>query len=332
MQQPQVTIIVVPRDHFSDTRESLESIFEHTNPPYKLVYVDGGSPVDIQRYLQSQALTKQFQLIRSECFLSPNHARNIGLRKVSTPYVVFIDNDVIVAPGWLQALVECAEETGAAIVSPLNCERKPLHETIHFAGGEASVKQDTGSESVQRHIVDKIYLQGQRSAEILGRLKREPTGAAEFHCMLVRTAIFEKVGLFDEKMLSTRENLDFCMMVKEAGGTIYFEPRSVITYLPPERLQWSEAPFFALRWSDAWDLSSFHHFRDKWNLVEDQYFKKQYRVLGWRRREILIRLTLLRWIPSWRVQNSLARILFPIEKLLNRFVTRRYHRSTQWQS
>ncbi|MGB3754791.1 MAG: glycosyltransferase, partial [Rivularia sp. (in: cyanobacteria)] len=117
--KPEVTIIVAPRERFSYTRESLESIYEHTQLPFKLIYVDGGSPSHIQNYLETQAAEKQFEVIRTEHYLSPNHARNLGLRKVDTKYVVFIDNDVVVTPGWLKTAVDCAEETNATVVSPL---------------------------------------------------------------------------------------------------------------------------------------------------------------------------------------------------------------------
>jgi GT2 family glycosyltransferase len=327
MDAPRVTIVVVPRDHFSDTRESLESIFAHTEIPFKLVYVDGGSPRHVQQYIESMARIKHFNVIRTDHYLSPNHARNIGLRELTTTYVVFMDNDAVVAPGWLQPLVECADETGAVVVSPLNCERKPLHQTIHFAGGEASVQPIRSANPMGRHIIDKIYLSGQPLETMHNSLKREPTGAAEFHCMLVRSSIFDKIGPFDEAMLSTRENLDFCMKVKEADGSVYFEPRSIITYLPPAPLHWSDVPFFLLRWSDGWDLSSFQRFRDKWNLVEDHYFQREYKNLGWRRKEIFIKGTLLWWIPSWKVRIYLTNRLAPLEKALNRFVSKRYQRS-----
>src|SRR5207249_8335576 len=56
---------------------------------------------------------------KTERHLVPNEARNIGLRRVRTRYVVFIDNDAVPAPGWLERMVECAEETGAWVVGPL---------------------------------------------------------------------------------------------------------------------------------------------------------------------------------------------------------------------
>ena len=60
MPSPNVTIVVVPRDHFSDTRESLESIYANTDLPFDLVYVDGGSPRRIARYLREQSKAGTF--------------------------------------------------------------------------------------------------------------------------------------------------------------------------------------------------------------------------------------------------------------------------------
>ncbi len=45
---PKVTLVVVPRERFSFTMTSLENIYEMTDIPFKLVYVDGGSPAPIR--------------------------------------------------------------------------------------------------------------------------------------------------------------------------------------------------------------------------------------------------------------------------------------------
>lgn len=50
--QASITIIVVPRERFSYTQQSLESIYTHTHLPFELVYVDAGSPKHIYKYLQ----------------------------------------------------------------------------------------------------------------------------------------------------------------------------------------------------------------------------------------------------------------------------------------
>src|SRR6266516_1506210 len=116
-----VTIVVVPREQFSKSQISLESIYAATPPPFRLVYVDGNSRSSLRRYLEQQAAARGFQLIRTENYLTSNEARNLGRREVCTEYVAFLDNDVFVQPGWLQTLLRCAVETGAWVVGPLYC-------------------------------------------------------------------------------------------------------------------------------------------------------------------------------------------------------------------
>ena len=300
-----VTIVVVPRDHFGDAEESLESVLAQTEPPFELVVVDGGSPAATSRYLRAAQARAGFRLVATSHPLSPNQARNLGAAGVRTRYLVFLDNDVVVAPGWLPPLVACAEETGASLVGPVVCEGRPLHTRIHFTGGELRVERGAGA----GHLVDTI-------------LKDEPaerrrTDSAEFHCVLVRTADLARIGGLDERLLSTRENLDFSMAVAAAGGSIWLEPRSRITYLAPDPLRLSDVPYFALRWSDAWDRASFERLREKWGLAHDAYFEKQYGILGWRRRELLMKGCLLRWLPSTRLRNAAERALRPLERAVN---------------
>ncbi len=327
MIEPQVTIIVVPRERFSLTRESLESIYEHTQIPFRLVYVDGGSPSHIRRYLEAQAREKDFQLIRTDYYLSPNYARNLGLAQVSTKYVVFMDNDVVVAPNWLKHLVQCAEDTGATVVSPLICQGQPLHEEVHCAGGESAVLLENKYGRVRRRLHDKIYKQGRKIASLRDSLQRQETGLAEFHCMMVRTEIFEQIGMLDQAMMNTKEHVDFCVSVATAGGSVYLEPSSLVTYITGQPLQWSDISFYMLRWSDAWGLTSLNRLREKWNLTEDNYYQHWYN--GWseylvgRRKVFIIRPMLLKYAfgrAGGRVENTLVRM----EKLLNRYLTTRY--------
>ncbi|MEC4886413.1 MAG: glycosyltransferase [Scytonema sp. PMC 1070.18] len=322
--EPKVTIVVAPRERFSYTQQSLESIYEHTEYPFELIYVDGGSPSHIKNYLADKAKEKQFQLIRTENYLSPNSARNIGLRQVTSEYVVFIDNDVVVTSGWLKALVQCAEETKATIVSPLICQGTPVHEEVHCAGGESGVKVEIKGETTRRKIIEKIYKQGRKVADVLPQLQRQETGLAEFHCMMVRTEIFQKIGLLDEALLNTKEHVDLCMLVAEAGGTVYIEPTSIVTYVPGPPLVWTDIHYYMLRWSDAWELASLKRLRDKWNLTEDEYFKNKYKRLGWRRDMSLIS-PLARKAPFGKIgARIVGKLLYHMDKILNRYITNRY--------
>lgn len=309
-----VTIVVVPRERFSLTRRSLESLYERTTVPFTLVYVDGGSPRPIKRYLEAQARAKGFELIRSNSYLTPNQARNAGLGRVNSPYVVFVDNDVVFAPGWLDALVRCAEETGAWVAGPLYCIGPPEFKIVHMAGGIAHISQHRG----KRQLFEAHRFRERPLETLHPRIHRGPCELVEFHCMLVRTEIFQRLGPLDESILTSPEHIDFCLAVREAGGAIYFEPDSLITYLSPPPFAWSDIPYYLTRWSDEWNRASLTHFRRKWNLPEDdRCLNNHYAWLTSHRQLALEPLrSLIRRTLGWRRGISAERIL---ERALQRF-------------
>ncbi len=323
MTNPQVTVVVVPRERFSYTARSLESIYEHTDIPFSLVYIDGGSPARVKRYLAQQARQKNFKLIRIERYLSPNQARNLGLQQVETRYAVFVDNDVIVSPGWLKPLVDCAEKTSAWVVSPLTLIGAPGTQTIHAGGGTLNIKEEQG----QRVFNIKHGFAGKSLADVAADLNPQPSELAEFHCMLVLTEAALRTGPFDERLLSMHEHEDFCLAVRGCGGSVYFEPRSVITYTAPPPFAWSDLPFFMLRWSETWNAKSHQHFRDKWGISKDdkniaiaREFARSHRRLSLRLvRGVARRLSrFCRWHPNSMEQKC----LFPAEERVNRYLVR----------
>lgn len=271
MNKFKVTIIVVPRERFSYTQQSLDSIYQNTSLPFKLIYVDVNSPPQIKRYLKIQAREKKFQLIRVDRFLTPNQARNLALKTVDTEYVLFIDNDVLVKPGWLEKLVDCADRTKAWIVGPLCLEGDDFAK-VHMAGG-SYVFKPRGSERwmIMRRPCFRTSL-----SKVRTEFRRQATQAIEFHCVLVRRQFFEETGLLDEQIMGMGQEDDLCLTALESGKQIYFEPSSVITYVPPQTLMWSEMPFFYMRWNRAWCEASINRMREKWNLAEDAPVMKNY--------------------------------------------------------
>jgi len=257
-----VTIVVVPRERFSHSERSLANIYEHTTCPFKLIYVSGGAPAPIQRYLERESQERGFQLIRAPHYLSPNKARNLGIHEIDTKYVVFLDNDALVMSGWLEALVQCAEETGAWVVGPLYFIGEFEHQIVHMAGGVVHTKEQEG----KRILYEEQYHYNTPLADVRVPLRRQTCGHLEFHCMLVRTDVFERLGPLDEGLLSVHEHIDFCLTVRNAGGSVYLEPKAVTTYVPPPPCKWWDLPFFMLRWSEDWNLATARHFNEKWGV------------------------------------------------------------------
>ena len=260
-----VTVAVVPRERFSFTQRSLDSILDGTEQPYQLVYVDGGSPPPVRDYLARRASQRNFRLVRTEHFLSPNMARNLALAEVRTKYVVFIDNDALVSPGWLTALVDCAEATGAWVVGPLYCEREPIATRIHMAGGLGDFVVQDG----RRVFRESHCYYGRSVAEVRPLLYRKPVEIIEFHCVLVRMAAIQRIGLLDERLPAQAEHWDLSLLTHRAGGEVYLEPDSIVTYVPPTTFDPTDRPYFQLHWSHAWVDTSLQRFREKWDLAAD---------------------------------------------------------------
>jgi GT2 family glycosyltransferase len=291
MTEPQVTIVVVPREQFSKAQASLESIYAATSTPFELVYVDGNSPPRLRRYLAEQAAARGFTLLRTERYLTSNEARNLAVPHVRTKYVAFVDNDVFVLPGWLEALLRCAEETGAWVVGPLYCygtDGSGAPHIVHTAGADLRIVDDGG-----RHLHEEHRHVNRPVAEVRSQLRREPIDLVEFHCMLVRRSALERIGALDERLLSFFDHIDICLATHEAGGTVYFEPEGVVTHLAPPPFEWVDVPYFLLRWSDAWLRSSLRHFGGKHRLSANDrefqnhvWFRNQHRrrlIAGMRR-------------------------------------------------
>jgi len=292
---PKVTVAVVPRERFGVASACLDRLLAVTSEPHALIYVDGNSPRWVRRRIESRAREHRFTVLRSDRYLSPNQARNLALARTRTPYVVFIDNDVVVQAGWLEALVACADETQASFVSPLigwGSAERPL---VHAVGGEASIV----IEGDRRRLRETFgWRMDQPVSEIRSGLQRQRCTNAEFHCILVRTDVARAVGGFDPALRGAMEHVDFSLLTANEAGGGWFEPGSEVVYL--RHAGWIGAlhPYFWLRWSRAWLEPSISHFMAKWGLSrDDPRLREHRRFLEW-----------MRWGVLWWPRMGMRRI------------------------
>lgn len=263
---PELTIVHVPRERYGATERSLESIVRHSSGvPHRLLILDADSPPPVAAYLRKRAASlEDAELLRFDFAMTPNELRNEAIRRLATPYVVFVDNDAIVTEGWLAPLLRAAREHDAWVVGPTMLIGEPEAGKIHLAGGDCEIVEREGSRRysyLQQHFCD------QSLSEVGDALRAGPCTCIEFHCMLVAKKAFDRLGLLDEGFMSFVECDAFCLDVVAAGGSIYFEPDSIVTYVPPrESLDGADLAYFLLRWSDEWNERSLETFLAKYDL------------------------------------------------------------------
>jgi len=286
-----LALVVVPRERHGLAPRVLEAAHEATQLPLETVAVDAGAPPRQAAALERACLRTGAARIRSETFLTPNQARNVGAE-----YVLFLDNDVVLAPGAPEALVRCADETGADVVGPLYCIEEPLHRRVHMAGGLAHFeKRPRGRPFVERHLGSWRHVDELDPAPV-----RAPSEHQEFHCMLVRRSALRHHGPLDESLLTiTETQLDLCLRVRLAGGSVWFEPEARATYLRPPPFEPGDLPYYLWRWNDAWAAEGLRRFARRWKLADDDPFPL-------RRRRWVASHRLRPWKPLWRALGHLG--------------------------
>jgi hypothetical protein len=195
----------------------------------------------------------------------------------------------------------------------VTCIGLPECEVVHSAGGVAHIDEQHG----RRRLVHDNHHERARYRDISPRLQRTSTELVEFHCVLVRTDLLERVSL-DEGILNDPQHVDFCMLVREAGGHIYLEPTALVTQLAPPPVRWSDLPFFLQRWNGPATRHSLRHFTRKWHLPPDD--PSVQRLAEWlvNRRRLAFRSLHHRVERAlgWRIGTRLERAcLAPLEAL-----------------
>lgn len=311
------TVVMVARDTFQKSAASLAGVCRDVQGNARILFVDSGLPKRAQREVDAVAAEHDVAVLRFDRYLSPNEARNLAMQHVTTPLTVFIDNDVDVSPGWFAWLERCALETGAAVVAPTTLLAERGRSFVHQVGGEAHVEEHDGQ---------RIFRTTQWHGESVpgdGGAERQETEEAEFHCMLVDSAWFRRVGGLDEEFLSLFDHSDFSMRVRAAGGTVWAEPRSVVSYGRPAFIAQSERDYYVLRWSDEWNHRSEHRLQEVWGV--DDFPRGPGRWAGERRR--------YGYRPYSTPFNRLGRFGRPVvdfvDQAMQRRVLRNWKRSMQ---
>ncbi len=139
---------------------------------------------------------------------------NQGAREASRPLLVFLNDDTVPAPGWLESLVEAFDEPDVGIAG--SCLRYPHTLALQHAG-------------VDFDLDDNGLLRAYNITNELENLTRDVpavTGA----CLAIRSDLFSAAGGFDEEFRNGYEDVDLCLRVRDVGWRIRYVAESVVLH------------------------------------------------------------------------------------------------------
>jgi O-antigen biosynthesis protein len=207
-------IVVCIHNALEDVVRCLNSVDRARIGRERLILVDDGSDSETRDWLRSYALANadRTALLRRGSAGGYTIAANVGLRESNAPNVVMLNSDVIVPRGWLKKLHDGAHaglEIG--LVGPLS-----------NAASYQSVPQLTAPDGgflvnilPPKMSVDQMdALCGQIGDGLYARVP-----ALNGFCMLIRRAVIDRIGLFDEATFPEGygEENDYCLRAADAG-------------------------------------------------------------------------------------------------------------------
>lgn len=244
---PQVSVIIPVHGKLSYTLACLRSVARHDAvAPFEVIVVDDASPDDSADTL---AQIDGLRLLRNPVNLGFIGSCNAGAVAARGAFLLFLNNDTQVTPGWLDRLHDCfAEEPGCGIAgSRLAYPDGRLQEAggIVYANGEAW----NYGRFEQRDDPRFLY---RRDADYV-------SGAA----LMIEAALFHEVGGFDTRYAPAYcEDMDLAFAVRAAGRRVIYQPASLVVHcegissgLDPfagvKQYQTINRAKFADKWQDA---------------------------------------------------------------------------------
>jgi GT2 family glycosyltransferase len=260
---PRVCSIIIPvHNKASLTRQCLNSLLGERDSlvQREIIVVDDGSSDLTPELLR--AYDRQIAVVRNDTAIGFAGACNAGAAIATGDYIVFLNNDTIPQPLWLDRMVEYIEErpkcamVGSKLLFP--------NDTIQHCGVVF------GLDRYPHHI----YAGFPADHPAAGVSRQMPAVTAA--CCLIRKDVWLEMGGFDRAFLNGWEDVDLCLRIGRAGYQIHYCAESVVYHFestsrdlrsPRER---ENRQIFADRWRSLVRPDDFRYYYDD-GLIEMIY-------------------------------------------------------------
>ncbi|NCA77573.1 MAG: glycosyltransferase family 2 protein [Alphaproteobacteria bacterium] len=212
---PLVTIVTVNYDQPEVTCELLRSLGKITYPSVEIIVVDNASPTRPPDMIAEQF--PKVRLIRSKANLGFAGGNNLGIYEAHGSYLLLINNDTEVEPGFLEPLIQKLErDPTIGAVSP-KIRYFYQKDTIQFAGFTPMNPVTIRNRGIGFNEKDDGQYDEDRETSFA-------FGAA----MLLPVQVVKKVGLMADIFFLYYEELDWIQRIRDAGYRILYVHDSIV--------------------------------------------------------------------------------------------------------
>jgi glycosyltransferase involved in cell wall biosynthesis len=204
MLPPEISVIIPVYNHRAFLREAVVSVLNENIGCAELIVVDDASTDGSVETINDLPV----RIIRMPQNLGGAAATNVGVKAARAKHIAFLDSDDILAPGGLQWRVEWLRKNPNVPV---------------FAGRPAGVIDEEGSLlDKYRHVLHSRYTPP--TALTLDYFKQGGAYPVAQWLYVFRKEVFEKVGLFDEKLKLAYDCEFLFRVMQNYSIPVIFEP------------------------------------------------------------------------------------------------------------
>ena len=221
--QPTVAVVILNWNGRKYLEQFLPSVLASTYKNLVIYVADNGSTDDSVSFLTGKyPEIKILSYPTNEGFAG---GYNRALKQVKEEYLVLLNSDIEVTPGWLEPAVDLfSRHPDLAAIQPkiLDYNNKAYFEYAGAAGGWIDRFGYPFSKGRIFDITEKDERQYDTPTEIFWA-----SGAS----MIIKKSVFNEVGGFDPFFFAHQEEIDLCWRIHLAGYKIMSCPSSVVYHI-----------------------------------------------------------------------------------------------------
>jgi GT2 family glycosyltransferase/tetratricopeptide (TPR) repeat protein len=199
------SILILCCNQLESTRRFLDSLLRQTRTPYEVILIDNGSTDGTAAYLEEfrrRPGPARVEIIHNGTNLGFARGCNQALARARGRYLVFLHNDSVVTPGWLDGLIRWSihDWPNIGLVGPVT----------------NGAPEPQGIRADYQNLEGLDPFAARRRREFTGRVL--PVKRLTSFCLLARREVMDQIGPFDERYeLGFFDDDDLCLRVREAG-------------------------------------------------------------------------------------------------------------------
>lgn len=203
---PKVSVVVLTYNNLDLTKACVSSLLRWSDyPNLEIIVVDNASTDGSPDYLrQLHEENPEIKLLLNDKNIGFAAGNNVGLEIATGDYLVMLNNDTVVTPGWvLTMLRHLQSEATIGLVGPVT----------NNIGNEAkiNISYNQPEEMLALAMTHTTMRMGQRIG----------IRTAAFFCIMMSRKVFEQIGLLDENFgRGFFEDDDYCRRAEQLGLSI----------------------------------------------------------------------------------------------------------------